>query len=494
MVRIGFLAVLVSVVALGLFSVTAAPTITDRNGGSDGGELSSVAASGGVAHPSGYPTYIVLARAAIRAFPGEVAGRLVRLSVLGGTLAVGMTALVVGWALMNGGTTGNSAAMGGAYAGLLLMTTERLWGQATIVEVYAVYWFFLVLCVGLGYYWLLYGGRGTLFLASICIGLGLGTHLTLLAVVPGVAAGWLVMPRRQPITPSVVGIALGGFLCGISVFGLVPIWAQRHAIPSWGDAAELHGFWRQVSGGDYHYLVGIVPWSQRLGRIGFLARDLLDEPGIGATVLAAGWGVPYCWRHRRSLLALTGVLGLANAVFAIVYGAADGTVYLLPWTWSWCVWAGAGLYALTQQLADNEKLALGRFLLPAVVAGLLLWSGATKFTALNLSGDTSTRDEAQARLRSLPADAILYSDDDAPTFNSWYVQYVLKTRRDVQVVDTRLLTQHWYRGQLKRVLGFSQNVNLCSMLQNAQRPSLWVSASGEVATHGTVLAEQACID
>ncbi|HMB21839.1 MAG TPA: DUF2723 domain-containing protein, partial [Anaerolineales bacterium] len=47
---------------LGVYSLTLAPGLTWANFGSDGGDLIAAAATGGVAHPSGYPLYLLLAR------------------------------------------------------------------------------------------------------------------------------------------------------------------------------------------------------------------------------------------------------------------------------------------------------------------------------------------------------------------------------------------------------------------------------------------------
>src|SRR5690349_9897765 len=41
---------------------TLAPGLTWANSGSDGGDLISAAATGGIAHPTGYPLYLLLAR------------------------------------------------------------------------------------------------------------------------------------------------------------------------------------------------------------------------------------------------------------------------------------------------------------------------------------------------------------------------------------------------------------------------------------------------
>ena len=48
---------------------TLAPGLTWANDGSDGGDLIAAAATGGVAHPTGYPLYLLLARISFNSCP-----------------------------------------------------------------------------------------------------------------------------------------------------------------------------------------------------------------------------------------------------------------------------------------------------------------------------------------------------------------------------------------------------------------------------------------
>src|SRR5262245_31875520 len=62
-------------VPLALYARTMPPTITWWFGGSDSGELISAADSLGIAHPTGYPLFVLLGYLATRVPVGEVAGR-----------------------------------------------------------------------------------------------------------------------------------------------------------------------------------------------------------------------------------------------------------------------------------------------------------------------------------------------------------------------------------------------------------------------------------
>src|SRR4051812_40343452 len=120
------LSTLMFLVALILYGATAAPTITTRHGGTDGGELAATALSGGVPHPSGYPTYMLFARLALRWPWGEPAGRIALLSVVAGALAVACTAMLV---IRSTTTGGMPALVAGTVAALTLALSPRLWAQ-----------------------------------------------------------------------------------------------------------------------------------------------------------------------------------------------------------------------------------------------------------------------------------------------------------------------------------------------------------------------------
>ncbi len=487
-------AAVVGLLAFALYAVTAARTITVRYGGADGGELVATAISGGVAHPSGSPTYLLLARVALLIPWGEPAGRLAQLSALCGALAIGCTTLLVMHrrVAMSPDVTDRSGLIAGVYAGLTAMLCARVWSQAIIVEVYALHLFWLVLCTLLLSAWIATGRFGLLILTAYGLGLGLGTHLTLGALIPAGIVAWMVAPQRHNVTLRQVLLIVGALVAGLAVYGLLPIWAAREAVPSWGDTRSVDGFWRHVSGTEYRALVGVVPWSQRLARLSYAARDLLVQPGPIALGLSIGWGLPHAWRSDRPLLVLSGGVAAISLLFAIGYGGADSTVYLLPWTWAWCVWAGMG----AESVWSYMTLRMPRLapLFGALLALGLLWPLATQYRAMDLHADIGERERVIAHVMSLPPDAILFTAADADTFGVWYVQRALAVRRDVVVIDTRLAHQSWYRAQLARLLQVADGVSLCQALQTSTRPRYRIDVEDRLVDLpvGVPIAESWC--
>ncbi|MCE2850621.1 MAG: DUF2723 domain-containing protein, partial [Chloroflexaceae bacterium] len=120
-----------------LYTLTASPDVQ----AGDSAEFQLVAAIGGVAHPTTYPLYTLLAQLTTWIIPfGTVAWRVTMLSVLCAAGAVALASVVLRRLGMS-----HPAALLGA---LVLGVTPGVWNAATIAEVYAL---LLLLSMGFAY-------------------------------------------------------------------------------------------------------------------------------------------------------------------------------------------------------------------------------------------------------------------------------------------------------------------------------------------------------
>ena len=78
-------------VALAFYIWGAAPTVLSG----DSAELAAVAFSGGVPHPTGYPTFVLLGQVAAHVLPGDPAHRITLMCALAGAASVGLFALLL---------------------------------------------------------------------------------------------------------------------------------------------------------------------------------------------------------------------------------------------------------------------------------------------------------------------------------------------------------------------------------------------------------------
>jgi hypothetical protein len=208
-------ALLVAGLALAVYLATAAPTVM----WGDSGELQTVALRGGIGHPSGYPTFILLGRVFARLVPGDPAHRITVMSALFGGTAV----LAFGLLLAELGLTA-----AGVWAGTMLWAASfTLWWSAIRCEVYtlAITCFLFGLAAALR---ALRGGSGReATLAACLMGLTLTTHLAFATAALLVLAmlAWRTAPGRGRGVAGWAGLALG------FVAGLLPILYLAYADP-----------------------------------------------------------------------------------------------------------------------------------------------------------------------------------------------------------------------------------------------------------------------
>ncbi|HJZ49883.1 MAG TPA: DUF2723 domain-containing protein, partial [Roseiflexaceae bacterium] len=167
----------VTLAALALYLVTLLPGI----GSGDTAEFQRVAPTLGVAHPTGYPLYVIL---------GWLWGQL----PLGGTPAWRMNlfsaftaALAVGALFLAARALGHSRSVAAA-AALTLAVSFTFWSQATIAEVYALAALIQALLILALLRWR--QGGWPLWVAGLLLGLGLAHHRTIILMIPGALVFW----------------------------------------------------------------------------------------------------------------------------------------------------------------------------------------------------------------------------------------------------------------------------------------------------------------
>ncbi len=461
--------------ALNLYAVSSPTTLTLAHGGSDGAELAVAVQELGIPHPSGYPTYVLLAQA-FRALPGwtrTLAGRLNMFSGLAAALTCGLVAALAA-ELLSAKEHESPAWVGGLTAGLSLAAAGLFWSQAIIAEVYALHAFFLALCCWLLLRWRRRGGF-YLPLAGLAFGLGMGNHVSLALLLPGAVLFIVLGCRAREPGPSSppsrrgsrgdgasdpageagagkrlspareIGGALLLLLAGLAVYLYLPLRAAADPWLNWGDARTWPAFWAHVTGQAYRGYLFQVPWDQALGRLsaaaGFLWRDLAPWGlllGLGGLLLLGR-------RDRGTLLLLTlpAVLGL---VLAVTYGGAGSEVHLLPLYLAWALAGGLAAGMLAALLRGRvPRWGTWAMLLVPLLSLVMVALGWPQWARRD---DPGPLPQQAAVLEALPPGSVLLTDLDEQTFPLWYAQVVDGARPDVAVVDVRLLEWPWYRRQL----------------------------------------------
>ena len=279
-------ALLAGLGAFTLYAFTLAPGLTWAHGGADGGDLLAAALTRGVPHPTGYPTYQLALRAAIAAFGGEPARAGAWLSAICAALAASLLADLAQRMLtahenrasrpfeVSETSEGSwPAAIASTVAALAWAAAPAVWGQATITEVYALNALATATLLWLIWRWAENADARALQAAGLVLGLGLGNHLTLALMLPGLAA-W-VWIKRQDIPGTGRDLAGAGLctLLGLLVYGYLPLAAAGRPPINWGDPVTPGRLLWTASGGLYAGLsFGLPPGDAPARLLGWVER------------------------------------------------------------------------------------------------------------------------------------------------------------------------------------------------------------------------------
>jgi len=476
----------VFLIALLLYFCTLAPTVTLT----DSGELILVAHGLGVAHPPGFPLWVLLAHLASLVPLGNVALRINFSSALFAALASAMLALVVAELMITASYLATSKrkkrgtqhgkkgenppsdslvifapALG---AGLLMVFSRTLWSYATIAEVYSLNALLILIVFFLMLRWRRrivadQGDSGTavtqhdrlLYTAALVFGLALGVHhvtvgLTLpaLAVIVSKTQGLRFFKSRRLVYAALISIA-----ALVAVYAYLPFAASRSQVINWGNPRSLQEIWWHITGRQYRVFLSFSPSMMGTQFVEF-CRMLLREFGpawLPLSLVLAFAGLRSAFRQDRTSFWFLFFIVMADLAYALSYEIAeDKDAYYLPAFISVAIAAGFGIRWLIQ-LNASKAMALQKTYWIAGMAVVL--TSATAFAANwpfnNRRHYFIAHDYAENLFSTIEPNGLLLTQDWQVAAPLFYEQEVEQRRTDVKVVDINLLRRSWYFDYLK---------------------------------------------
>ena len=454
------LVVAILVLSLGaVYIATLAPGLSWANNGADGGDLISAVATGGIPHPTGYPTYLLLA-GLFQLIPlGSLAFRTNLLSAVCAVAAAVFVYLAVARLL----SAKPLNWLAGGIAALAFGLSPLVWSQAVITEVYGLQALFIALIV---YLWF-YGfdlKRERLIYYDITIGLvaglAFGNHLTTMFLLPLVfSMGAAIKKEKLEKVEGLhswmkgwktrwasIGWRSGAFLAGLMVYLVLPLRAVSNPPINWGDPVTLKNFIWLVSGQLYAGRVFAVPMDYILPRIQYWAHLLSDQ--FGWLGLAVGlYGILFSRGQAAKKIVLgTGWLFIVFSIFSIGYNSYDSDVYLIPAFLMGAIWVSIGALELVAWSIQRKRW-MGIITAGVVLVGLII-PAYFHYPEVDASHDQRAENFGTEVFDLAPPDAIIFTQGDEATFALQYFQLVLHQRPDVALVVANLMPYDWYRTTL----------------------------------------------
>lgn len=440
------------IVCLALYYMTLAPSITWEHDGVDSGDLITAAYTLGIAHPPGYPLYVLLGKFFTFLPVGEVAYRVNLMSALFAAISVTLVYLTILLLQPETGRIINSMIIAAASA-LLLAFSHTFWSQAIIAEVYSLNALFVALIIYLATLFRFTGKDKLLWVLFLTLGFSLGNHLSVLLFLPGIL--FLILRRGRPKLNSCVGMA-GFLLLGLSIYLYLPLRAAQSPPINWGNPHTWSRFWWTVSGTIYREYALSLPLVYLPGRILSWMSMLAQQftwPGL-ALGLVGIWDL---WESERDYLVFSLTSFTAVVIYALTYNTTDSYVYLIPSYLLFTLWIARGVSFLFSEtlypwLRKKPGLSFSRpHLLSLIGLPLLLlpmFLVYSNYPLLDLSDDRAAYDYAALVFADVPSEALIIADTDAHIFSLWYFRYVVATESEVVVLAKGLVQYQWYRENL----------------------------------------------
>jgi hypothetical protein len=391
----------------------------------DSGELAAAVHTLGVAHPPGYPLYVLTGKLFSLALPvGRPVWRLNLYSAAMAAASVGflqatLAALGLPWFIST------AAALAWAFS-------ASLWSQSGIARVYALGAALSSAATWLAVVWYVSPDPGyePVWAAFLIVGLGIANHPIAAAHVPAIAALVLTTDRATLAQPTLWAGCAVCLLPGIALYAWVPWRARRGAVVNWGNvrtSREVWDFLRRKQYWQHRYV-------ERAGDgwqvIAFYLRRIVDEFGfLGAASLAVGL-FPIAREHAPVLI-MALVLVLLNVVAMIAHARREDifhwTRYMLTAWYAMALVLPFGWWWMIQALPEGWQ-PWAAFALPA---GLLV----TRFRRHDLSRHAYADAYNRRILECLPENATLIAQDDNVVFPLMYLKYVEGVRPDVKLLE-----------------------------------------------------------
>jgi len=496
-------AALVFFAALFVYIWTLAPTVTLV----DSGELIVAARFLGVAHPPGFPLYVMLAHLASLVPIGNIAVRINFVSAFFAALACATLTLVVSELIVTASyvaelqrrsrsaarkrkkksphsiaTVGDSDSISGwalaivppICAGLLLAFSRTLWSYATITEVYTLNAFLILAIFFLMLRWrrrILEDTRSAsliassrfprtaivdydvfLYAAAIVFGLALGVHhvtvalmLPALAVLVYMTQGFGFFASKRLFYAAVISLA-----ALFAVYSYLPLAAANSPILNWGDPHSVGAIWAHVTGKQYQLFLSFSPSTMRDQFLQF-SRFLLVEFGPAwfplACVAMIGGFIATFKGDRNTCLFILFVI-LADLAYALNYNIAeDKDAYYLPTFIALTVFAGIGVHSFLRLAMTKRSfmvlIVVGAILMPALAL-------AANWPFNNRRHYLIAQDYVENIQSTIDPNSLLLTLDWQVASPMLYTREIEQRRRDIRVVDINLLRRSWYFEYLRR--------------------------------------------
>ena len=391
----------------------------------------------GIPNPTGYPTYMMLARLFTFLPFGDVGYRVNLASAVYAAVAVFLV-----YAVCRRLTGRVLPAM---TAALLFGVSQAFWSQAVIAEVYTLNVLFISLVLLVLLIWRDERRDRYLLLAAFLMGLALTHHLTSGLLIPAGILFVLLVDRRKLLDWRLLLKGAGLFLLGLTPYIYLPIRGSLNLPLDYYHPDTPGRFLSYVTGRAFDDKMLVYGPSRLPGRLASYAGDLLRQ--FNPAFLVFAWvGIVALFVKDRAVCLLLGFLYLGWLFQALEYGIVDVWVYFIPTYLVLAVFVAAGLREVFElvrgapRLLSSSRMRVLAAGLAVVVLLVPLWRATTiTYAEVDMSGYYLAVKKMNAVAREAPRGTTFVTNDSS----LWYLTLVEKRRTDLNLVNPLANPADW---------------------------------------------------
>jgi len=501
-----YLAIAVAVIAFVVYLQTLAPSVDFI----DAGELATVCATLGIAHPTGYPLFTLVGW--VFAHLPIASTIVLRLNIMaafftalgaGGVVLLAnelfsfwmpeRTARVKGRGQRVKGKRNTPSAknskrgnenipapsstlyplpstLAAAATGLATAFSATWWAQSCSIEVYPLHLFLLPLVLVFFLRMLRVEEvdkverDGRLF--ALLLGLSFTNHMTTVLLAPACLYMFFARYRFSKIAWRRILRLAPFFILGLLVYLYLPIRSAMYPPMDWGHPTTIGAFLRHVSAKQFQIWMYTGTGAAAKQWAYFWSRVPKEFTILGAILALLGiWKMYMSATVRRThILSFTLLLFFGCLLYSINYDIHDIDSYFLLAFLAMALWIGAGIMEASRLVAvtfrsrsrSGDAGVLHRDLKVtatiAIAILLVVIEIGSNYSANDESGNYMVEDYTLNVLQNLPPNAIIFSTQwDFFVSGAFYYQLVEHVRPDVLVVDKAMLRDRpWYYAELEK--------------------------------------------
>ncbi len=459
-VNISFAIILGFVVSICVFVVylnTLAPSVNFI----DCGELATVAATLGIAHPTGYPLFTLVGWLFSHLPIG--ASVIYKLNLMSAVLcAVGIFfyyrfIVLVLEDLVDRKFKNISqpkqdfykfrlAYLPAVVASLVLAFSQTFWSQAVSIEVYSLHILFLSTIL---YYFFkairhYFNASKAWFVFALLVGMSFTNHMTTILLAPALLYMFFSTNGFNKYSWRFIIILAVPLVVGLSFYFYLPIRASSSPTLNWGNPVDWEKIFWHISGKQYRVWI-FSSTDSAVKQFNYFVGNLLNEFNFLFLLLALV-GLWSLFRQHMRFFIFSILLFVVCVGYSINYDIHDIDSYFLLAYFVIAIWIAVGLNTLLIKVVEKSfyKYAASLTLLLAFIPLVM------NYNKCDESKNYLVEDYTKNMFNSIEPNGIIISYQwDYFVSASYYYQIVEKYRSDVVVIDKELLRRSWYFKQLQ---------------------------------------------